>query len=262
MTNVETTSIPPVIEMTDVAVRSTRRANSFCVSKLNWRVEAGDFWVVAGLAASGKSDFLMMTAGLVPPGGGSYQLFGEPMPIFEGDKLPTRLRLGLVFDDGRLFNQLTVAENVALPLRYHRDLTAEESGRTVSDILELTELSSRAAITPGGMPWNWKKRTALARALALRPEVLLLDDPLGGLDARHMSWWLNFLDQLSAGMEFTGNRPMTLVVTAGSLNLWRARAKQFALLPQEKFAIAGSREQLEDDAGAAVGDYLTSFTNT
>ena len=67
----------------------------------------------------------------------------------------------------------------------------------VEALLELTELSPWAESRPGALGRNWQKRVGLARALALEPDVLLLDNPLGGLDLRHTQWWLNFLGQLS-----------------------------------------------------------------
>src|SRR5207248_10938403 len=100
-----------VIEMTDVAVSAMRDASTIVVENINWTVQPKDYWVIGGLQGSGKSDFLMMTGGLMAPPRGSYKLFGEQMPIFEEARLSERLRLGLVFDTGQLFNHLTVAEN-------------------------------------------------------------------------------------------------------------------------------------------------------
>ena len=97
---------------------------------------------MAGLHGSGKSDFLMLTGGLMAPQRGRYRFFGEEMPIFEDARLKERLRLGLVFDGGQLFNHLTVAENVALPLRYHRNLSrAARPTAAVRELLEATELT-------------------------------------------------------------------------------------------------------------------------
>ena len=93
MSDSQNSSVLPVIEMTDVAVRSAEKATAISVKNVNWRVAAGDFWVVFGLEGSGKSDLLMMMAGLIPPASGTYRLFNELMPILEGDRLVTRLRL-------------------------------------------------------------------------------------------------------------------------------------------------------------------------
>ena len=231
-----TTSGVPPIEMTGVAVGAMRDLDTLVAEDVNWSVAAGDFWVVAGLQRSGKSDFLMMTAGLMPPLRGTYRLFGDPMSAEAEEDLHQRLRLGLVFDGGQLFNQLTVAENIALPLRYHRALPAEQIAEQVNRLLELTELMPWANSTPGMLGRNWQKRAGLARALALHPEVLLLDNPLGGADTEHAGWWLNFLGQLSAGHEvMPGKRPTTLVVTADDVQPWRASARQFARLHGGKF---------------------------
>jgi phospholipid/cholesterol/gamma-HCH transport system ATP-binding protein len=87
------------------------------------------------------------------------------------------LRLGLVFDGGQLFTQMTVWENVSLPLRYHRDVPAEDVLDEVDRMLELMGLTDVRDLTPGALSLSWRKRAGLARALAMRPEILLLDNP-------------------------------------------------------------------------------------
>src|SRR5439155_17579009 len=138
-------------------------------------------------------------AGLMPPAEGSYRLFGEEMPIFDEGRLRHRLRLGLVFDGGQLLSHLTVWENVALPMRYHGSLTEMEAHQEAQKLLEALELAPWTESTPGAIGRNRQKRVGLARALALRPEVLLVDAPLTGLDLPHRNWWLGLLDQLSKG---------------------------------------------------------------
>src|SRR5438067_13718386 len=96
--NTSRQAVAPLIEMEDVAVGAMRDQSTIVVEEINWTVAAGDYWVIGGLQGAGKSDFLMMTGGLMPPVHGSYQLFGEQMPIFEEARLKERLRIGLVFD--------------------------------------------------------------------------------------------------------------------------------------------------------------------
>ena len=257
----ESLSNPPAltaIEMREVAVAGMRDQSLTVLEGVNWRVAEGDYWVVAGLQGSGKSDFLMMTGGLMPPVAGTYTLFGEPMPIFEEARLKKRLRLGLAFDTGQLFNQLTVAQNIALPMRYHENLRQSEAKAQVQPILDAMELAPWADSTPGAIGRNWQKRVGLARALVLEPEVLLVDSPLTGLDLRHVNWWLGFLDALSRGHALLGGRPMTLVVTTADLRPWKNRARQFAVLKDKRFSVLGAWSQLEAVTDELVQELLTT----
>ncbi len=233
------------IDMRGVTVTSMRDPDTVVVEEVNWTVARGDFWVIGGLQGSGKSDFLMMTAGLMAPAAGTYNLFNEEMPIFEDDRLKQRLRLGFVFDSGQLFNHLTIADNVALPLRYHHNLTKAEAEADTQRMLELTELAPWADTTAGALARNWQRRVGLARALMLKPEVLLVDNPLGGLDLRHRAWWLRFLEELSNGHQWLDKRPLTLAVTTSDLRLWRGQKRQFAVLRNRQFTQLGAWEQVE-----------------
>src|SRR5438067_5285444 len=95
--NTSRQAVAPLIEMENVSVGAMRDQSTIVVEEINWTVAPGDYWVVGGLQGAGKSDFLMMTGGLMPPASGHYRLFGEPMPIFEEARIKERLRLGLVF---------------------------------------------------------------------------------------------------------------------------------------------------------------------
>jgi ABC-type transporter Mla maintaining outer membrane lipid asymmetry ATPase subunit MlaF len=252
------TSTRCVIEMRGISVGSMRDLESMVVEDVNWSVASGDFWVISGLQGSGKSDFLMMAGGLMAPVAGKYYFLGEEMPIFEDHRLPDRLKLGFVFENGQLFNHLTIAENISLPLRYHRNLSDAEVAAEVQKLLELTELAPFADSTPGAMARNWQRRAGFARALILRPEVLLLDNPLAGLDLRHRAWWLNLLEQLSRGHEWTNRQPTTLIVSTNDLRLWRGGARQFAILKEKRFVVLGNWEQVEAASDELVREMRTA----
>lgn len=255
-------SSQPVIDMHNVALGSMRDQSLVIVRDINWQVAAGEGWVVAGLQGSGKSDFLMMTGSLMAPAAGTYLFFGEPMPIFEEARLPLRLRLGLVFESGQLFNHLTVRENIALPLRYHKNLTKAQVAEPVQAWLKAMELEPWADSTPGALGRNWQKRVGLARALTLQPEVLLVDSPLTGLDLRHVHWWLNFLDQLSKGHPLLQGRPVTLVITTADLRPWKHRACRFAVIREGQFGVVGNWDQLEAESAELVQELLMAEART
>jgi ABC-type transporter Mla maintaining outer membrane lipid asymmetry ATPase subunit MlaF len=250
---------PAAIEMRDVSVGAMRDIGFAVVEGVDWTVAPGEFWVIAGQQHSGKSDFLMMTAGLMAPVKGSYKLFGQETRTFGEAELPERLRLGFVFEGGQLFNHLTLGENVALPLQYHRNLTAGAAASCVAGLLDLMELAPLAEVMPGDIADNWRQRAALARALILKPEVLLLDNPFGGLGARHRQWWLRFLDRLWRGHEWLEGKPMTLVATTDDLSLlagWRDEARRFALLSDKRFLALGSWNQVEASENPVVKELL------
>ena len=144
-----------VIEMRGVSVGAMRDIGFIVLEDMDWSLAPGEFWTVAGQQHSGKSDFLMLAAGLMAPVKGDCKLFGTETRTFSETKLAERLRVGFVFARGQLFNQLTIRENVALPLQYHRDLPPDAAAQAVQTLLELLELTPLADITPANVSANW-----------------------------------------------------------------------------------------------------------
>jgi ABC-type transporter Mla maintaining outer membrane lipid asymmetry ATPase subunit MlaF len=204
---------------------------------VHWEVREGDFWVVAGLQGSGRTDFLLTAAGLMPPRSGQIRWFGQPPPQTEAARLAQRRRIGFVFEDGRLLSDLSVFENLALPLAYHGEGSESQIAETVNQMLEHTELRSWARYRPTALPRSWQRRAGLARALMLRPQLLLLDCPLHGLDRRHAAWWLATLEALHTGQFPTLSHPLTLVLTAEDPTPWRAIGRTVAWLDNQQLRV-------------------------
>lgn len=246
MSAAETIARPPVIEMFDAAVAAARAPSVAVVAGVNWRVLLDDYWVIGGPTGSGKSSLLVAAAGLQRPRRGVHRLFGREMAgLHETERLRERLRVGMVFESGgRPFPELTVAENVALPLRYHRDGDGAALRQRVGEMLEITGLSAFAGSEPVKLTRALVPRIGLARALALAPEVLLLDNPLTGLDPREARWWLDFIAGLAAGHPAMKGRKMTIVVACDDLRPWMGQGRQFALLKDSQFLPLGDREAL------------------
>ena len=235
-----------VIEMIDVSIGLAGAVETAAVEGIHCAIAAGDYWVIGGPPGSGKTDLLATMAGLYRPLKGTLRLFGKhSAKLDEDDFRAARLRIGLVFDNGgRLFNHLTVAENIALPLRYHREGQSGPTEERVSRILEVTGLTALARDLAGQIKHGSRQRVGLARALALGPEILLLDNPLTGLGQRESRWWREFLARLAAGHELTGGQPVTLAITCDDLRPWADQGKQFALLRQKRWVRIGGRIEL------------------
>lgn len=246
----------PALEMRDVTVTSLTDPAKVVLEGVNWTVAAGEFWAVAGLLRSGKSDLMAVAAGIMRPSRGTYRLFGKELIAgFEHERLELRLRIGLVFDGGQLLHQLTLAENVALPLRYHLGAGSDIDQR-IGDLIQFTGLEPWADSHPADLTRNWQQRFGLARALALKPEVLLLDNPLTGLDPHDAAWWLETVEVLAAGHPIMDHRPITLVVTGDDLRPWNRRARQFAVLKNHQFLALGSRADLAGNPDPLLQDLL------
>jgi ABC-type transporter Mla maintaining outer membrane lipid asymmetry ATPase subunit MlaF len=248
----------PAIELINVDVTGAElRSDTVMIKNVNWTINAGDYWVVGGLPGTGKTDLLTTAAALQRPGAGTHLVFGRDIyRLDEGEQLRERLRIGVVFQSGRLFSHQTVAENLALPVCYHRNCTLEEAHAQVQTVLKITELAGIERRRPHRLTRNLHQRVALARALMLEPEVLLIDNPLAGIDARQAYWWLDFLPRLTAGVAEFLHRKITLVVTTDDFRPWRAPGARFALVHEKQWAIIGGREELEKSAEPAVRELL------
>jgi phospholipid/cholesterol/gamma-HCH transport system ATP-binding protein len=234
-------------------------AREISVNDVSWTVNRGDWWVLAGPPNSGKSALLMTLGILNPAARGELRLFGQAVTQSMGDELTSiRRRIGMLFEDGgHLFDQSTVLENVALPLRYHHNLSLADAVERVMPFLEACGIAAFAAQNTRGVGRANRRRVALARALALQPELLLIDNPVAGLDPSQIRWWRGFLSQLNAGHPVLENRPVTLVLATDDLRPWLPLARQFALVRDRKLQALGGREELESKHGDLLAELLS-----
>lgn len=222
----------PPLELEATALTAPGEAERVLAPDVSWRVAAGEFWVVAGAPGSGKSTLLGACAGLLRLLGGAARLFGASLHAGGRGLAAARARTGLVFTGGRLFRQFTLVENIALPLAYHH--AAEGDAARVRALLDAVALGVAARRRPDEVTRGERLRAALARALALGPELLLLDEPLAGLPPGERDWWLAF----AAGAAGPP-RPRTVVVATFDPAPWLALGPRRAGLEAGRWAVAG-----------------------
>ena len=253
------TSNPIIIELVDVDIAHEDAPATVLVHKVRWRVAGGEFWVVAGDQASGKSSLLATAASLNRPVSGTLRLFGRELAqAKEAEQVDWRRRIGFVYENGgRLFSHLTVAENIALPLQYHLDLDPEKLNARVGQLLALAELEPHAEQMPSQLPVRTQQLVALARALAVPTEILFVDNPLSGLGFRDARWWLSMLGEMQTRRKTEG-KPLTIVATCSDFRGWVDIASHFAVLQAGQFRIIGGRDQLLGNQEPLVRELVAS----
>ena len=170
-----------VLEVRDIV---TRFGADTVHDGVSFAVRRGEVVALIGGSGTGKSVLLKEMIGLMRPTSGSVHLLGTDVcRSGEEEMNGLRRRFGMLFQDGALFSSLSVAENIAVPLREHTDLPDALIAPLVGFKLSLVGLSpDTGRKTPAELSGGMRKRVALARALALEPEILFLDEPTSGLD--------------------------------------------------------------------------------
>jgi len=169
-----------VIEVIDLVKSFGERT---VLDGLSFHVRRGETLVVMGSSGSGKSTLLRHLIGADLPDGGSVKVFGQELTTAADKELDAvRLRMGVVFQTGALYNSMTVGENIALPMQEHTDLARHIIEIMVKMKLELVGLREFEDLMPAQISEGMKKRVGLARAIALDPEILFYDEPTAGLD--------------------------------------------------------------------------------
>jgi cell division transport system ATP-binding protein len=176
----ETWLEPPMVRFNNVGIRYGMDAE--VLSDLTFSIEPGSFQFLTGPSGAGKTTLLRLILLAVKPTRGLISVFGEEVNRISKTRLTKlRRRMGIVFQDFRLLNHLTTFENVALPLRAQGKEEASYRGEVV-ELLRWVGLGERMHVLPPVLSGGEKQRAAIARALIVRPDLLLADEPTGNVD--------------------------------------------------------------------------------
>lgn len=236
---------PPIIEVTDLVCAF---GEDVILADVDLTVAPGEIFVIVGGSGSGKSTLLKHIIGLVPPASGSIRIGGIDIHESQAAYEQAIGRFGVAYQSGALFGSMTVVENVRLPMEERADLPKEAMDMMACQKLAQVGLSGYERHFPSEISGGMQKRAAIARAMALDPDILFLDEPSAGLDPITSAE----LDDLILRLRATMN--MTFVIVSHELASIYSIADRVVLLDKSaKNIIAqGTFEELYDHENPAV----------
>ena len=230
----------------------TRRyGNRTVLDDLDFDILRGECFVILGRSGTGKSVTLRQLNGLERPDGGIVMFDGTDLTKLEERELyPFRRRIAMLFQGGALFDSMNVFDNVAFPLREHTDFDAAKIAETVRHKLALVRLKEVEKKMPSDLSGGMKKRVALARSLALDPEVVLFDEPTTGLDPITSATIGKLIQSIQKELG------VTAVVVTHDLPLARRVGDRLALLAGGHFCFLGDWQEADGSQDPQVADFL------
>jgi phospholipid/cholesterol/gamma-HCH transport system ATP-binding protein len=222
------------------------------LDSLDFEVRRGECLIILGRSGTGKSVTLRQLNGLEKPDSGSVVFDGvELTNLSEHELFPFRRRIAMLFQSGALFDSMTVFENVAFPLREHTKLGEEEIRRRVNERLGMVRLPEAGPKYPSALSGGMRKRAALARSLALDPEVVLFDEPTTGLDPVTSATIGSLIRRIR---EQVG---VTSVVITHDVPLARMVGDRLAFLSRSgRFTFVGTWPEAETSGDAEIRDFF------
>ena len=215
------------------------------------KVRKGETLVLLGRSGGGKSVFLRHLIGLMQPLAGSIKVEGHEITrLKERDLAPVRRRIGMLFQNGALFDSLNVADNVAFPLRERGEKNAAVIAQKVQSALQMVDLDGHQQKMPVNLSGGMRKRVALARALVYEPHYMLYDEPTAGLDPIVA----DSIDLLVRRLQ--RKLGVTSIVVTHDMKSTFTIADHVALLHEGRCYFYGSCDQLRASTDPIIRDFV------
>lgn len=173
-------ALTPALEFRNITLSFDEKP---VLSNISFQIDHGGTLILLGAAGTGKSVLLKLIAGLLKPDSGEILVDGKDMaPLSEAQLRPMRKLMGMVFQEGALFDSLSVYENVAYPLREAGETREENIERRVREVLSFVEMEPAIDKMPSELSGGMRRRVSIARAIVTQPGLMLYDSPTAGLD--------------------------------------------------------------------------------
>jgi phospholipid/cholesterol/gamma-HCH transport system ATP-binding protein len=242
------------MELQPVVVKGLRKSFGAqqVLKGIDLAVNKGEILAVLGKSGTGKSVLLRLLIGLEKPDAGSISIRGQETTPLQMDQLTEmRMKVGFLFQEGALYDSLTVAENVGFPLRRHTKLSDSERADKVRALLLSVGLSKDLEKMPADISGGMRKRVGLARALALDPEILLFDEPTAGLDPVTAAEIGKLIQKLRE------ERNVTSIVVTHDMHAAHHFSDRLVMLKEGTILISGTFEDLEKSKDPFVAQFLS-----
>jgi phospholipid/cholesterol/gamma-HCH transport system ATP-binding protein len=215
-------------------------------------VSRGETLAVLGRSGTGKSVLLRLIIGLEKPDSGSVRIHGQDIVGLALDQLgEIRMKMGFLFQHAALYDSLTVEQNVAFPLQHHKkEMSKSEHGDRVKQLLTEVGMEGDLEKMPSDISGGMQKRVGLARALALEPDILLLDEPTAGLDP------ISAAEINDLVLKLQEEHHMASIVVTHDLHSAKTIAGRLALINEGNVVIEGSFEELQKSDIEFVREFL------
>ncbi len=214
-------------------------------------IRDGETMVIIGRSGVGKSVLLKHIVGLIYPDQGQVIVDGQEVSNLHGkDLISFRLKIGMLFQGAALFDSMTVGENVAFTLYEHTHMSDQEIKVRVEECLGLVGLSEIERMKPSELSGGMKKRVGLARALAIKPRVILYDEPTTGVDPLMAGTINRLIVQLHDKLKVTG-----IAVTHDMTSAYKI-ADRIAMLHEGKIIEVGTTQEIKNTSNPIVRQFI------
>ena len=214
-------------------------------------IKKGETITVIGGSGKGKTVFLKLLLGVLKPDSGRVIFSGQDVgKMNEHELRKMRSRIGMLFQGSALFDSLSVAENVAYPLREHFNYSDDKIERIVADKLALVGLSGIEEMMPADLSGGMRKRVGLARAIATDPDVILYDEPTTGLDPANNKRICRMIRELQKKLGVTS------VVVTHDLEAAFSMTDRLAMIHHQHFGFVGTKEEAAASSDPMVQNFI------